>query len=71
MQLVKWLKNKTGKVRTGRDNDSFMSWLFHQPLIVFIVEFYNGRPIICRGIGFRSKNILKNRFIAKYAFSCR
>jgi hypothetical protein len=70
MQLVKWLKNKTGKVRTGRDNDSFMSWLFDQPLIVFIVEFHNGRQLICRGIGFRYKNIFKNRFIA-VAFSCR
>jgi hypothetical protein len=38
-----------------------MSWLFHQPLIVFIVEFHNERQIICRGIGFRYKNIKKKK----------
>ncbi len=48
-------------MQTGLDNDSFMSWLFHQPLIVFIVEFHNERQIICRGIGFRYKNIKKKK----------
>jgi hypothetical protein len=58
MQLVKWLKAK--QERCGLDETPIPScpgYITGQPLIVFIVEFYNGRPIICRGIGFRSKNI--------------